>query len=183
MPHQTIQIHSEQQQHEMFADPVHHPIVIGNETFVVTLQDQRNIVDRRNWFLSRIDSTQLGNGPSQKANSPLPAPFDLKTFVARLLQELSASAVPPTVPTSIQNATLKNRGVYCFHYDKQTDTDDLPYYQNRDRLARKGPVVKHVHYYVECGTKSKATNTDEPMECDPITDDEDMNRVWDQNNI
>ncbi|KFB45416.1 hypothetical protein ZHAS_00013347 [Anopheles sinensis] len=162
-------------------------IVIGNETFVVTLQDQRNIVDRRNWFLSRLDSTKLENGASQKLNPPLNASNDWQTFIVRLLQELSASAVSQTVPTaSIQNGTLNQRGIYCFHYDKQTDTDDLPYYQNRDRLARVGTVVKHVHYYVECGTKSKATNTDDAnqrMDCDPITDDEDMNRLWDQNNI
>uniref|UniRef100_A0A182JJG5 C2H2-type domain-containing protein n=1 Tax=Anopheles atroparvus TaxID=41427 RepID=A0A182JJG5_ANOAO len=180
MTHQTVQINSEQQCYEMFSEPIHYPLTIGNETFVISLQDQRQIVDRRNWFLSRIESSRLPQYQSQnadKAPSQHPLPVDMQALFVRLLQELQASVALQFAPLLAQNVNPNQKESYCFHYPKQTDTDDLPYYQHRDRLSQEGRVVKHVHYYVECANKHKATNTEDSgqhMDCDPITDEEDL---------
>uniref|UniRef100_A0A182LYN1 Uncharacterized protein n=1 Tax=Anopheles culicifacies TaxID=139723 RepID=A0A182LYN1_9DIPT len=160
----------------MFSEPVHFPLVIGNETLVLTVQDQRNIIDRRNWFLSRPP-----NPPQVATVPPLVednVPINLYPLIARILLELQAKDAAfqlHSFPT--QQMKCGQEQPFCFHYAKQTDTDDLPYYQNYDRLTHGQKVVKHVHYFVESAVKSTSTNTDTSsvgMETEEITDIEDI---------
>ncbi|XP_052890755.1 uncharacterized protein LOC128298969 [Anopheles moucheti] len=170
MNHQTILVDSQQKCYEMCSEPVHFPLIIGNETFVLTMQDQRNIVDRRNWFLSR-SSSALAAAPLGGENGPTNL-YPLKGQILLELQANGAAFQMDTLPSQlIQGGQAKQ---FTFHYEKQTDTEDLSYYQNYDRLKQGEMVIKHVHYYVESAVKSKATNTETTMETDEITDIEDI---------
>ena len=203
MNQQSILINSEQKSYEMFAEPVHckethvkskqivrfiflfsflHlqvPLVIGNETFIITWQDQRNIIDRRNWFLSRPPNA-TPTGIECPMGGDQTAMINYQSLLAQILHELRGNdaAFESNLPPG-RNMDARQCKPFCFHYEKKTDTEDLPYYQNRDRLrASNGErVVKHVHYYVESAVKSVGTNTfatDQPMETEEITDIEDL---------
>uniref|UniRef100_A0A182N6G1 C2H2-type domain-containing protein n=1 Tax=Anopheles dirus TaxID=7168 RepID=A0A182N6G1_9DIPT len=170
MNQQTIPVHSEQKCYEFYSEPVHSPLVIGNETFVVTMQDQRNIIDRRCWFLSRHPHAHAQPAAVDRDQ----AYIFLQSLMAQLSRELHAKGYVSQMHLPVQPVDLGQSNTYCFHYEKQTDTDDLPYYQNRNRHMQGEKVVKHVHYYVDAVVKSKATNTNTvqgaSMETEEITD-------------
>ncbi|XP_053660851.1 uncharacterized protein LOC128709852 [Anopheles marshallii] len=172
MNHQTILLNSEQNCSEMFSEPVHFPLVFGNETYVLTIQDQRNVIDRRSWFLSRSSKALSTNAVPLGGDN---GPINLNPLIAQILMELQANGAAyqmDTLPAQhIQRGQAKP---FCFHYEKQTDTEDLSYYQNYDRLKQGEMVIKHVHYYVESAMKSRATNTETTMETEEITDIEDI---------
>uniref|UniRef100_A0A182PF20 C2H2-type domain-containing protein n=1 Tax=Anopheles epiroticus TaxID=199890 RepID=A0A182PF20_9DIPT len=152
-------------------------VVIGNETFILTMQDQRNVIDRRNWYLSRQPNhhhlTTKADYPMAGDASPI---NNFQSLLAQIFHEVQAKCnARPTQYPYDGNQYIKP---FCFHYEKQTDTEDLAYYQNRDRLAKGERVIKHVHYYVESAVKSVATNTSATEqrieETDDITDMEDL---------
>uniref|UniRef100_A0A182Q7C2 C2H2-type domain-containing protein n=1 Tax=Anopheles farauti TaxID=69004 RepID=A0A182Q7C2_9DIPT len=62
----------------------------------------------------------------------------LQTLIAQLTRELHAQGYG----LPVQNSELGQRKGYFFHYDKQTDTNDLSYYQHRNRQGEQ--VMKHV---------------------------------------
>uniref|UniRef100_A0A1I8JUN9 Uncharacterized protein n=1 Tax=Anopheles funestus TaxID=62324 RepID=A0A1I8JUN9_ANOFN len=175
MNHQSILVNSEQKSYELFSEPVHFPLVIGNETLVVTMQDQRNIIDRRNWFLTRCPNALSTDAVTLGTDNDL---LNLYPLLTRILLELQTkTAGLQMYSASAQHIQRGQEKPFCFHYEKQTDTEDLPYFQNYDRVKHGERVIKHVHYYVESAVKSKATNTDttrEQMETEEITDLEDL---------
>ncbi|XP_050088212.1 uncharacterized protein LOC126572718 [Anopheles aquasalis] len=142
MAHPTIRFHSEQQTNELFSEPIHFPLVIGTEQFIVTQQDERIICDRRNWFLTK---------------------WQAAVAVPQTQAPTAVDGNQQVLCNEIRNINAQNNRkscVFCFHYDKQTTTDDLPYYQRLDELSRpEVKIVKHVHFHVEPTTKNKAVNT------------------------
>ncbi|XP_055602538.1 uncharacterized protein LOC129751196 [Uranotaenia lowii] len=179
-----VPIHSVQNAIEQVADPVHTPITIGHEPFLLTQQDQRSILDRRSWFLSKL---------------PVSSPECIWHFLCQLnpclleqlIQWIMHQQFPQYPPVkSIENMPALNfpcepRVVpYQFHYEKQTSTEDLPWYQRGNKcLEMIGDqsvmerAIKHVHYVIhqrefsnrDVQTMDRATfiGVGEPMECDP----------------
>ncbi|XP_053672050.1 uncharacterized protein LOC128722220 [Anopheles nili] len=160
MNQQKIPIHSEQQCSEIFGEPMQFPLQIGNDTFVVTYQDQRIIIDRRNWFLSHILQPTKANDEmdweqSSMYNQPNQPAINHQQVIAQLLLELQARSNTTASLQPVQASEFMQGKRFCFHYDKQTDTQDLSYYQKREQK-----LVKHVHYFTEPLVKNMATNTD-----------------------
>ncbi|XP_050079200.1 uncharacterized protein LOC126566231 [Anopheles maculipalpis] len=178
MNQQTIFVNSEQQCYEMFSEPVHFPLDIGNEQLIITMQDQRTIIDRRNWYLSRPPNIMPSDAvPSSRREKE---PINLYSLIAQLWQVLNGISAHLQIPAkSGQPMQLGPERPFCFHYEKQTDTEDLPYFQNYDRLKHGEKVIRHVHYVVESAVKNRATNTEtdqnnERMEIEELTDIEDI---------
>ncbi|XP_052565385.1 uncharacterized protein LOC128093269 [Culex pipiens pallens] len=134
----TNPIHSVQNTLELFADPVHFPITIGNDNFILTQQDQRNILDRRTWYLTHIPN-QLQPPPQNDL------PQLLQQLVTILGQLQPGDGAQPSDP-------------FWFHYEKQTSTEDLAYHLRRIGLPMEPTtLVKHVHFVVDRTSRDKGT--------------------------
>ncbi|XP_055619164.1 uncharacterized protein LOC129764269 [Toxorhynchites rutilus septentrionalis] len=161
-----VPIHTIHNAFDMLGDPIHLPITIGNEQFIITQQDQRSVLDRRTWFLSR---------PVYNAITPTPPTQFLLCFNEQQILQLLLASLTVRQPFPIVQPP------WVFHYEKQTSTDDLPYFARKSDTKRMidrsdaGPVVKHVHFIVDqthrqdaaVNTNSLPTPPDVTMECDP----------------
>ncbi|XP_058832737.1 uncharacterized protein LOC131690763 [Topomyia yanbarensis] len=152
----TIPIYTIHNSFQLLAEPVHFPFSFGNENFIVTQQDQRNILDRRTWFLSTPVST-LSTIPGQNLFPASPDQLSLQ----QLLHQLA------TILSMHQHCSYPQQGKanpFNFHYEKQTSTDDLPYYLRKSGFdeAKPGepPVVRHFHYVLNGMTRDMGVNTD-----------------------
>uniref|UniRef100_A0A1Q3FZX6 Uncharacterized protein n=1 Tax=Culex tarsalis TaxID=7177 RepID=A0A1Q3FZX6_CULTA len=143
----SIPIHSVQNSFELFADPVHFPITIGNDNFIITQQDQRTVLDQRTWYVTHVPN-QLP--PPQNPQNDLPQ-------LPHLLQQLV------TILGQLQPGTTGN-GVpepFRFHYEKQTSTEDLAHHLRRIGLPMEPTLVKHVHFVVDRTSRDKGTATED----------------------
>lgn len=156
---------------ELVADPVYFPIVIGNEYFFVMQQDRRSITDRRTWTVVRIFP------PTENQ----PQPFAIQSNqipLYQLIQQLLALVTFYPCPTTqtVERPIPVITQPFKFHYERQTSTDDLCYFQRMSALnsiCHEPPVKRHVQFTAGPNFTDKAINTDEhgcteqPMECDP----------------
>lgn len=151
---------------DLVADPVHFPITIGSEHFLVTQQDRRSIWDRRTWQLVRIFPTTLDSALQQ-----VPCLLNQVPLQKVIEQLLALLTVFPNPTTTIDRPIPEATPPFKFHYEKQTSTDDLMI------GPAEAPVVRHVHFVVDRGHWDKGCNTEQdwrivkqtnqPMECDP----------------
>ncbi|XP_055530138.1 uncharacterized protein LOC129721507 [Wyeomyia smithii] len=161
----TVPIYTLHNSFDLFADPIHTPITFGNEGFILTQQDQRNIVDRRTWYLSR---PAYHPAPYSTALNPIQPPLvaqaSLQELLFQLINFLSMHHPAPTA-TPTQNQTLP---LFNFHYEKQTSTDDLAFYQRQHGgpcfvEPKLPPMVQRIQYIVSRSIRDAGVNTDEPQ--------------------
>ncbi|XP_058462114.1 uncharacterized protein LOC131437069 isoform X2 [Malaya genurostris] len=155
----TIPIYSIHNSSQLLAEPVHFPIAFGNEHFMVTQQDQRHILDQRTWYLSSAPVYPLSSIASQYAFPPAPGQLPLQQLLHQLVTILSMHQQGPCPPQGNNGPVPFN-----FHYEKQTSTDDLPYYMRRfgcdETKSGEPSVIRHFHYVLNAATQNKGVNTD-----------------------
>ncbi|EAT39118.1 AAEL009046-PA [Aedes aegypti] len=147
---------------ELVADPVYYPITIGNEQFFLVQQDRRSIIDRRTWTVIRILP------PTDTQPQPFSNQSNQNLF-CQLIQQILASLIfNPCLTSAIERPIAVTSQPFKFHYERQTSTDDLCYFQRFNSIGQNDPSErKYVHFSADKSVNTDQNGRGQPMDCDP----------------
>lgn len=160
---------------EEAAPPVHIPVMVGNELFILTQQDVRRVEDTRHMFYNRLTPNHFASGAFGNP-SPQSAPAGQICTLQNLLshcqqdcpmncEAAQQTEEPRTIVANISkqlewSKRCNSSSPYPINYSVATSTSGLPAQKSDYSIKQREKPKKHCSCQTSPETISKACNTE-----------------------